>query len=198
MSSPSPEAPPPSLPRQLRTARLTLRPATPQDADATWSYRRLPEVGEWITSLHSDLDDYRLVFTDPRRLADSVIVEFDGRIIGDFMLRIEDAWAQTEAPDRLRSRQAELGWVLDPAHSGHGFATEAAAALIEECFTNLGVRRVIAICFLANTASQRLMERLGMRLEQHAVRDSLHRSGEWLDSLQYAILAEEWQAGTAG
>jgi RimJ/RimL family protein N-acetyltransferase len=37
------------------------------------------------------------------------------------------------------------------------------------------------------------MERLGMRREAHAVRESLHRSGEWLDSLTYALLAEEYR-----
>jgi RimJ/RimL family protein N-acetyltransferase len=36
------------------------------------------------------------------------------------------------------------------------------------------------------------MERLGMRRELHAVRESLHRSGEWLDGFGYALLAEEW------
>ena len=33
-----------------------------------------------------------------------------------------------------------------------------------------------------------------MRREDHAVQESLHRSGVWLDGLRYAILAEEWLA----
>ena len=40
--------------------------------------------------------------------------------------------------------------------------------------------------------SWRLMERVGMRRESHFVRGSLHRSGEWLDKLAYALLADEW------
>jgi RimJ/RimL family protein N-acetyltransferase len=36
------------------------------------------------------------------------------------------------------------------------------------------------------------MERLGMRPEQHTLKESLHRSGEWLDGMMYALLAEEW------
>lgn len=192
VSSDHHEALPPALPRVLRTRRLTLRPATPQDADATWNYRRLGSVAEWITTLPSSLETYRDAFTEPKRLADAIIVEHDGQIIGDLMLRVEDSWAQAEAPSEARRKQAELGWVLDTDHTGRGFATEAVEALIEECFTNLGIRRIIANCFLANTASWRLMERLGMRREQHAVRDSLHRSGQWLDSLTYAILADEW------
>ena len=41
--------------------------------------------------------------------------------------------------------------------------------------------------------SWRLMERVGMRRETHFVRGSLHRSGEWLDRLAYALLADEWR-----
>ena len=33
---------------------------------------------------------------------------------------------------------------------------------------------------------------IGMNREMHAVADSLHRSGRWLDSLSYAVLADEW------
>ena len=42
--------------------------------------------------------------------------------------------------------------------------------------------------------SWRLMERVGMRRELHAVRESLHRSGKWLDVFGYALLSEEWNA----
>jgi RimJ/RimL family protein N-acetyltransferase len=90
--------------------------------------------------------------------------------------------------------QAELGWVLDPAYGGRGYATEAVRALLRVCFEDLGLRRVVALCFYDNEASWRLMERVGMRREAHNVRDSLHRSGEWLDGLVYALLAEEWRA----
>jgi RimJ/RimL family protein N-acetyltransferase len=83
--------------------------------------------------------------------------------------------------------------VLDPAFTGHGHATEAVRALLDVCFEQLGVRRVVADCFLDNETSWRLMERLGMRREVHAVAESLHRSGRWLDTVAYAILADEWQ-----
>jgi RimJ/RimL family protein N-acetyltransferase len=150
-------------------------------------------VGEWLTEIPEDLAAYEVTFVDPERLAATVVVELDGRLIGDFMLRIEDAWAQTEVADQARGAQAELGWVLDPAFTGHGYATEAVRALLGACFEQLGVRRVVANCFLDNETSWRLMERLGMRREVHAVAESLHRSGRWLDTVAYAILADEWQ-----
>ena len=67
--------------------------------------------------------------------------------------------------------------------------------LLRISFEELGLRRVFAQCFAANEASWRLMERLGMRREQHTRKDSLHRNGEWLDGMMYALLADEWRAG---
>jgi RimJ/RimL family protein N-acetyltransferase len=178
----------------LRTARLTVRPATADDADATWRVRRLPEVGRWITRAPTDRAAYAEAFADPDRLALTLVYERDGTVIGDLMLRVQDAWAQVEVAEQARGVQAELGWTLDPAETGHGYATEAVAELLRLCFEELGLRRVLANCFADNTASWRLMERLGMRRELVTVRESLHRELGWVDGLGYALLADEWRA----
>jgi RimJ/RimL family protein N-acetyltransferase len=183
----------PALAQPLFTDRLRLRSGTVDDAYATWGYRRLEAVAEWLTEIPTDLGAYRSTFADPHRLAATVIVEHEGQVIGDFMLRVEDGWAQAEVADQARATQVELGWVLDPAHTGHGYDTEAARALLDHCFTTLRVRRVVAGCFVANDSSCRLMERLGMRREGLAIAASLHRSGQWLDTAPYAVLATEWR-----
>lgn len=179
----------------VRTDRLTLRPARAADADAVWRYRRLESVARWITELPADAGAFRARFAEPARLASTVIVEHDETVIGDLMVRIENAWSQAEVAETARAVQAELGWVFDPAHHGHGYATEAVRALLRLCFTDLGLRRVTALCFADNEPSWRLMERVGMRREEHNVRDSLHRSGQWLDGYGYALLADEWRRG---
>ena len=180
-----------------RTDRLTLRPATLDDLEATWQFRRLESVSRWITRAPGTLEEYRTEFQDTERLARTLVVQLDGEVIGDLMLRVEDAWAQAEIAERARGVQAELGWVLHPDRAGHGYATEAVRELIRLCFEDLGLRRVTANCFAGNEASWRLMERVGMRRELHTVRESLHRSGEWLDGLGYALLADEWRGAHA-
>ncbi len=177
----------------VRTARLALRRTTLDDLDATWEYRRLPEVGRWLTSASSTIEEYRAKFEDPDRLATLLVVELDGAVIGDLMVKVGDAWAQAEVKELARGVQAELGWVLHPDHAGHGYATEAVGELLRLCFDELGLRRLTADCFADNEASWRLMERVGMRREVHTLRESLHRSGEWLDGLGYALLADEWR-----
>ncbi|RKQ90397.1 RimJ/RimL family protein N-acetyltransferase [Solirubrobacter pauli] len=187
----------------LRTERLTLRSATAADAEATWAFRSLESVNRWLSGTPADLDGHRARFSEPARLSSTVIVMLghgeDAPIIGDCMLRREDGWAQLEVADRARAVQAELGWLLDPAHTGRGYATEAVRELIRHCFEDLGVRRVTATCFLDNDESWHLMERVGMRRESHARQDALHRSGHWLDTVGYALLAAEWRPqGVAG
>jgi RimJ/RimL family protein N-acetyltransferase len=177
----------------VRTRRLLLRPAVAGDLEATWRIRRLDAVSQWMTSAPTTLEEYRTRFDTPDRLERTLVIERDGDIIGDLMLAIEDGWSQSEVAEQARSVQAELGWCLDPAHAGRGYATEAVEALIRLCFTDLGLRRVTANSFADNERSWRLMERLGMRREIATRRESLHRSGEWLDGVGYALLAEEWR-----
>jgi RimJ/RimL family protein N-acetyltransferase len=178
----------------VRTDRLLLRPVLPSDEDAIWSYRSEAETARWLSSWPVDRTSFRPSVTEPDVWAGMVAVELDGDVIGNVLVRIEDPWAQREVRAEAAGTQAELGWVLHRDHVGHGYATEALEAVLEICFQQLGLRRVTAGCFAGNMASWKLMERVGMRREVHAVRDALHRSGEWMDSFQYALLADEWAA----
>ena len=176
----------------VRTERLSLRQATKDDAEPTWSYRRLEVVSQWLTRASPTLEGYREHFEDPERLAKTLVFELDGEVIGDLMIAFEDAWSQAEVAERAEGVQAELGYVLHPDHAGRGYASEAVRELIRLSFEDLGLRRVTANCFAENESSWRLMERVGMRRELYTVKESLHRSGEWLDGMGYALLADEW------
>ena len=181
-------------PWPIATERLTLRPATPDDAPAVFAYRRLPEVARWMTALPLDAQAFAAQFVEPDRLGPTVVVERDGVVVGDLMVRIEDGWGQTEVAEQARATQAEIGWAFDPAVQGQGLATEAVRRLLEVCFADLGLRRLTALCFADNAPSWRLMERVGMRREGEYRADSLHRDGRWLDSYAYALLRDEWGA----
>lgn len=180
----------------VHTERLTLRPATAQDLRATWHFRRLHDVSRWLTQAPATLEQYRGTYLDPTSLAKSLVIELDGNVIGDLMLSIDDAWGQAEVATRAQATQAELGWVLHPAHTGHGYATEAVRELLRIGFEDLGLRRLTATCFTDNASSWRLMERVGMRRELHAHADALHRAGRWMDTYGYAVLAHEHRRAT--
>jgi RimJ/RimL family protein N-acetyltransferase len=94
---------------------------------------------------------------------------------------------------RRKHRKGEIGWALGATYRGHGFATEAASALMTYSFTVLDLHRIEARTNSGNTASWRLMERLGM-VQEARLRDAVSRDGEWVDTLIYGTLAREWHA----
>ena len=105
-----------------------------------------------------------------------------GRMVGEFMLRLQS----------LESRQGEIGWSLHPDAQGRGFATEGARAMLRLGFEELGLHRIVAGCDQRNTASLKVMERLGMRREAQFV-ESEHLKGEWVSEIVSAMLESEWR-----
>lgn len=90
--------------------------------------------------------------------------------------------------------QGEIGWGFSIDHRGRGFATEAARRLITYAFEDCGYHRIFSGTIFTNTRSWTLMERLGLRKEAHFVKAHVpaEPGGEWIDTVRYAILAEEW------
>ncbi|WP_413455204.1 GNAT family N-acetyltransferase [Glutamicibacter sp. FR1] len=185
----------------VRTERLSLRRVTSDDVEALWRYRQLAEVTQWITAGPGTMEDFRAMFIAKDYPLKDLAVELDTgqgtELIGTVMLNIVDGWGQSEVEQSAKGVEGNLGWSFDPAYCGKGYATEAVCAAIGLCFGPLGLRRVTAECFAANEPSWRLMERVGMRKEFYGRKDSLHRNGEWMDSMAYALLAEEWTDSTS-
>ena len=182
----------------LTTERLSIRPSQVSDATAFHEYRRLPEVSYWLPRLSIDAANVAERFHDEEFRRRTLLIEKDGRVVGDLYLSISDAWAQAEVQDRTVDAQAEIGWALSSAHQGQGLALEAVTRLVALCFDDLGLHRVYATCFADNVASWRLMEKLGMRREAHTLKDSLHRERGWLDGFTYALLEDEWRQTSHG
>lgn len=174
-----------------RTAgRLSIRRALPTDGPTVWEWRCHPSVSNWLNSMPADREPYlRRWTTGCRRW---LAAELDGALVAIGKVDPEQAWAQDEVVIRAAGTQAEIGWLVNPDFQGRGHGTEFAAALLEIAF-DADYRRVTAYCFADNEASWRIMERIGMRREAHFVADSLHRSGEWLDSYAYGLLADEYR-----
>jgi ribosomal-protein-alanine N-acetyltransferase len=62
---------------------------------------------------------------------------------------------------RNDERTAEIGYWIGKPWWGHGFATEAASALVRYCFATVGFKRLICCHFEDNAASRRVIEKLG-------------------------------------
>lgn len=170
-----------------------LRPLTLHDVDALWGYRSDPTLHRWTGRSPASRDELVLDHFSARALGCTLVAELDGEVVGDLMVHVEDGWAQHDVSNRARGTVGVLGWTLDPRRRGLGLMTEAVEGVLRICFEDLQVLRVKAECFALNEPSWRLMERLGMRRETHAVQDSLHRDLGWVDTYVYALLADEWR-----
>lgn len=195
----APPIPPPAAPGDgpfqpeypIRTARLLLRPYRPDDVDAVYAYHRLPEIYRYLdgTALSRDAAKALVIKRTGSSTLGGVgeslnlVVELaqPGVLVGDCVL----FWRSMG--------QGEVGYVFNPAHHGHGYATEAVQALLRLGFADLGLHRVAARCDARNSASARVMARAGMRREAHLVQNGFLK-GEWTDELIYAILRSEWEA----
>jgi RimJ/RimL family protein N-acetyltransferase len=67
---------------------------------------------------------------------------------------------------RIWPDEPEVGWLIETAWQGRGFATEAGAACVTWAFDQLGFDRLVSICTPDNLASRRVMQKLGFVLER--------------------------------
>ena len=94
--------------------------------------------------------------------------------------------------DEVDAVEADIGYELDPNYWNHGYATEAAHAIMDFGFRRFGVHRIWADCVADNVGSAHVLQKLGMKLEGH-LRENHHYKGRWWDTLIYGILADEWE-----
>lgn len=93
-------------------------------------------------------------------------------------------------PDPVHPR-AELGYWIGVPYWGRGYATEAARAVLAYGFNALKLHRIWANHFKGNTASARVLQKLGMSYEGCS-REHVEKWGRFIDLENYAILASEW------
>ena len=86
-----------------------------------------------------------------------------------------------------------VGYWIDEAQAGHGYMPEAVVLLLRAAFEDLHLHRVQISIIPRNSASRRVVEKLGIRDEGVAQR-YLEINGTWEDHIRYAITVEEWEA----
>ena len=68
--------------------------------EAMWSYRRLEATSTWLNTQHRDRAAFTAWFQDPAERASTLVIERRGRVIGSLLVRVEDAWSQTEVREQ--------------------------------------------------------------------------------------------------
>ena len=140
-----------------RTARLTLRPPQPSDAEEIFaSIGSDAEVTRWVAwPRHHSIEDTRgfVAFSQSewQRWPQGPLLitsSHDGAILGSTGLAFETPY------------RAGTGYVLARRAWGHGFASEALTAMVRIA-ASLEVQRLYALCHVAHEKSVRVLERSG-------------------------------------
>jgi ribosomal-protein-alanine N-acetyltransferase len=174
----------------LNAAPLRLRPFTEADADALFALHSSARVLRyWDSPPWTDRARADRFIAACRQLAEegtgarlAIDLASDGRFIGWCALA---RWN----PD---FRSAALGYCLGDAAWGHGYATEAAGAVLQWAFDTLDLNRVQAETDTRNVASARVLEKLGF-VREGTLREDCVVNGDVSDSWVYGLLRREWR-----
>lgn len=187
---PVPPVPLPDPP--LTTDRLRLRPWRPTDLPALFAAFRDPAITRfsWPSAdpyTEADARSYLQAQRRSRRRGEglelAMVAPIDGTLLG---------CASLHGIDRPTGRASVGYWVAAPAR-GHRHAATATALLCAWAFDRLGLARLELTCEPANTASQRVAERLGFTREA-VLRSHLPFKGGRRDSVLFSLLPDDLPA----
>lgn len=175
----------------LLTERLLLRSLTLEDApdvqhlagdrDVASTVLRIPHpyedgmAEEWIRSCSE-------VYQNEEAINFAIIRKTEQNLIGTIGLELEQ-----------EHERAELGYWIGKPYWHHGYATEAAQAVVAYSFKVLKLNRIYAYHFTRNPASGRVLEKVGMRAEGHR-RQHTKKWGIFEDSLGYGMLKTDYDS----
>lgn len=174
----------------IETDRLELRTVEAEDADTIQRARMHPEIRRYISPFRAprsreDVADEVPADDGVRLLVvpaeDEPAVDGENGAVGQASLDYVnegDGWAN-------------ISFWLFPAARGRGYATEAAAHLVEFAFRQRGLRRITANALAPNTGSIAVLERLGFAHEG-TQREKTMVDGEYVDVSFYGLLRREW------
>ena len=154
--------------KSLETERLILRQWEPEDAGFVLDLYSRWEVQQFIgnppqvmTDLQQAEERIRVwrAMDHPGQGAWAVQIKDAGELAGALLLK--SIPASGGSLPLQPSGDTEIGWHFHPDYWGHGYASEAAAAVLAYAFDS-GLRKVVAVTAPANTASQKVCIRIGL------------------------------------
>ena len=165
------------------TERLLLRPLAVTDIEKVYLYASDRNITRYMMNLPNDtieesqkfIEDAVVEWQKPSPDFYEFAVVLDGTQIGGVCLYLTDD-----------KKQGELGWILAPAYHGKGYAAEAAKAMIELA-QKLGLEAVFARCDSRNKPSEKLMQRIGMKLSDSSGTRFYEKRGETAAELKYEL-----------
>lgn len=167
----------------LETPRLSIRPLESGDLEAFLAYVSDEKTMHYLPEEpfnKTQALDFISKHQGPQAEAFALVSKDTQQLIGHFIFE-----------KYFGDHTYEIGWVLNPKLHSQGYATEAAKAIIQYGFEDLGLHRIVATCQPENIPSYRVMEKAGMRKEGF-FKACIPTKDGWWDEYYYAILETEY------
>ena len=191
-----------SLPVALYGRRVRLRPITTADFPQWRDVRR--RCDDWLTRWEpAPSPGAPDVVEDPKAFAARCGARERERQLGTgygFGIFLDDRLVgEINISNIVRGAMqgCTIGYWIDEACAGQGLVPEALVLVLRFVFEDVGLHRVEIGIIPRNTASRRVVEKLGLREEGVAER-FLQINGAWEDHIRYGITAEEWAERAEG
>lgn len=168
---------------KLETERLILRPLKQSDAEDFVKIKKKSHAIGLVNTIKKAKTWIRNANLVKHGFFLGVVLKENKKVIGILELCHLD-WFDNKA--------GEICYHFNKAYWGKGYATESAKELINFCFKKLKFRKVYADTDHDNYASQKVLKKLGFKLEGR-IREKHLVNGKWKDELDYGLLRREWK-----
>ncbi len=173
----------------LQTERLLLHPFCADDAeDCLLNWAADPNVFRWISmevQSQKEIEEWlagaEKVYNSLETYYWAIVEKVSGKVIGEIYV---DDFSN-------RNNRCEVSWKIGSEFWGRGYTTEAAHAILQFLLKEVGLHRIQAKCCVKNTASERVMQKLGMQKEGILRDYFLGKGGNYEDIVMYSYLNEE-------
>ena len=188
--------------KQIETERLLLKAQTMQEQKRLWEILMMPEVNKYFLTVPAKFREKLLDWNkqekyykmDMEHANDSDIFRWSIFLkdTGECIGRVSCHEGHDEDSNVTDPSIRGVGWLIDPAFQGKGYATEAAIAMIDYMFIEVGINEIRTGAAIVNPASWMIMEKLGFVRQNKTKMVQYTFLDEPIEDYSYTITKEQW------
>lgn len=171
---------------RLETERLILRPVTLKDTEDMYEYASDEETTYYVFDRHQS----------HAGTEEAIVNHFIEQPLGKFGIELKQSGKMIgtiELRRKTEDSRGIIGYTLNKKYQGNGYMTETGRAILKLGFEVLGLDCIAAMYDERNTASGKVLERLGMKKEGVLRHVHKWKKGEYFNDVYYSILKSEYQ-----
>ena len=188
--------------KQLETKRLLLKTQTMNEQKRLWEILMIPEVNKYYLNVSTKLREKLLDWDIQEKFYKKEMEYANDKDIFKWSIFLKDT---EECIGRISCQESydenssvrepnirDVGWYIDPFYQGKGYGTEAAIAMIDYMFNEVGIEKIITGAAIINKPSWKIMERLGFTRQDKTFMVQYTFLDELTEDYSYILNKDKW------